>query len=133
MMNELKFYAPNPLTLGEDTEEDEGEEQGAEDSITKLLASGLDGEEEDAQSLIDQVMSGVENADREKERRALYDTEMNIEDHKMEAEVESCMTDFYRKPYAGADEPRVSKEEANEHLIPLNYYDNDDGFWDDHI
>ena len=22
---------------------------------------------------------------------------------------------------------------ANEHLVPINYYDNDDGFWDDYI
>lgn len=78
-------------------------------------------------------MSGVENADREKERQALYDTEMNIEDYKMEADVESCMTDFYRKPYATIDESPVSKEEANENLVPINYYDNDDGFWDKYI
>ena len=56
MMNELKFYAPNPLTLGGDTEEDDGNEETNQDSITNQLASGLDGEEEDSQSLIDKLM-----------------------------------------------------------------------------
>ena len=78
-------------------------------------------------------MSGVEGEARAKERSALYEQEMSIDDYKVEAEVETCMTDFHRKPYGGVDEYPVSIEERNEHLVPIDYYDNDDGFWDDYI
>ena len=58
---------------------------------------------------------------------------MNIDSYSVEPEVESCLTDFPIKPYAEADEARRSKEELNENLVPIDYYDNDDGFWDDYI
>lgn len=38
------------------------------------------------------------------------------------------MTDFYLKPYPHPNDPTPEY-----HLQPLNYYDNDDGFWTEYI
>ena len=51
----------------------------------------------------------------------------------MDTETQTCMTDFYRKPYAEADDRRMSVEEMNEGEVPLDYFDNEDGFWDGYI
>ena len=132
MMNELKFYAPDPTTLGSDTEE-EIDDSAQQNQISKMLAGGLDGEDEDEKSLIDKVMDGINSADTNKERQELYDTELNIEEYKMDTEAQTCMTDFYRKPYAEADDKRISEEEKNEGEVPIDFYDNEDGFWDNYI
>jgi hypothetical protein len=42
------------------------------------------------------------------------------------------MTDFYRKPYAEIHEVEAIEKEAV-HAQPVNYYDNDDGFWNEYI
>lgn len=67
MMNELKFYAPDPATLGSDTE-DEADDSGQQNQIAKLLAGGIDGEEEVDKSLMDKVMAGINATDTDKER-----------------------------------------------------------------
>lgn len=43
------------------------------------------------------------------------------------------MVDFPTKPYAEIDDVQAAADIANEHQVPINYYDNDDGFWDDYI
>lgn len=43
--------------------------------------------------------------------------------------MEEVMTDFYVPPY---DDPEAAKEDYGP-LLPLHYYDNDDGFWDTYI
>ena len=43
------------------------------------------------------------------------------------------MTDFPIKPYAGLEDIKAADHIANEHQVPINYYDNDDGFWDNFI
>ena len=86
MMNELKFYAPDPATLGSDTEEDV-DDSAQQNQIAKLLAGGLDGEDEDEKSLLEKVMAGINSADTNKERQELYDTDLNIEEYKMDTEA----------------------------------------------
>ena len=43
--------------------------------------------------------------------------------------MEKVLTDFYILPYPDPTEA----DSPEEPLIPLNYYDNDDGFWDKYI
>ena len=43
------------------------------------------------------------------------------------------MTDWPLKPYADLDDIEAADHIANEHLVPINYYDNEDGFWDKYI
>ena len=83
--------------------------------------------------LIERMVHGMENLDRDKERRALYENEMSIDSYSVEPEAESCLTDFPLKQYASADEPILTPEQLNANLMPVDYYDNDDGFWDDYI
>ena len=64
--------------------------------------------------------------------------EMNIEGYTVEPATTQCLTDFLTLERPGpedieaqvcGDEPKgVPPEE-----LPLHYYDNDDGFWDDYI
>lgn len=50
----------------------------------------------------------------------------------MDAEVETVQADFYRKPYAEVHE-RVAEDHEDRYAQPVNYWDNDDGFWDDYL
>ena len=43
------------------------------------------------------------------------------------------MVDFPTKPYADIDEIEAADDIANSNLVPINYYDNEDGFWDEWI
>lgn len=62
---------------------------------------------------------------------------MGIEDYKVEPAANQCMTDFFtfEKPGLDTIESRecgeIDKGVAAEDL-PINFYDNDDGFWDDY-
>ena len=50
----------------------------------------------------------------------------------MEPEVENVQTDFYRMEYATIDETEGCATEAA-FVQPVDYWDNDDGFWDDYL
>ena len=130
MLNELKFEEFHKEDLGSDNDED-GDDQGSGSVIEQLLADGADSEAK--MSLLEKVVHGVENVDRDNERRALYEKEMSIESYAVEPEIETCLTDFPLKEYAGADEAPLTDEQINGNLMPVDYYDNDDGFWDDYI
>jgi len=43
------------------------------------------------------------------------------------------MTDWYRKPYADLNEVEAEKAVMNDYEMPVQYWDNDDGFWDTYI
>jgi len=43
--------------------------------------------------------------------------------------MEKVMTDYYVLPYP---DPKLPDAQENP-VIPLNYYDNDDGFWNTYI
>lgn len=55
--------------------------------------------------------------------------EMNINEFTVEPEMEKVLTDFPIKPYS---DPHDVYEDPNP-ILPLNFYDNDDGFWDEYI
>ncbi len=74
----------------------------------------------------------IDEDEREKERRVIMDKEQNISEFMVEPEVESCQIDFYRWPYAEAHDIEAEQKEV-EHVQPVNYWDNDDGFWDEYI
>ena len=54
---------------------------------------------------------------------------MSISEFQVEPEIEKVLTDM---PLDAYPSPHDVGEEAASH-IPLNYYDNDDGFWDKYI
>jgi hypothetical protein len=55
--------------------------------------------------------------------------EKTVENVQGDTEADAVLTDFYVKPYKGLYDT-LGDEEPN---IPLYYFDNEDGFWDDHI
>ena len=137
MMSELNMYTIDVAELGTDTE-DEGDEAANEKAFNKLLLSGgLDGnKDEDAAEkadMLEQVMKEVTGKDREAERRKIYEEEMQIKDFELDPETQQCLVDFPTKPYADIDEIEAADDIANSNLVPINYYDNEDGFWDEWI
>lgn len=74
----------------------------------------------------------LEEGERDKERARILEHEQNISEFQVEPEVESCQTDFYRKPYAEIHEVEGCAIEGA-HAQPVNYWDNDDGFWDEYL
>lgn len=81
--------------------------------------------------------------DRREDMRKIADADMNIDDYKVEPLTTECMTDFFtfETPQAeDIDEVLCHKPNTNNQVpndvpeeLPLNYYDNDDGFWDSYI
>lgn len=129
MMNEIKFWAIDP---DEDSTDDDGGigEVGDEDAELQRILSegGIDNEDDDAKDV-----HAEEN--RTAEREQIYYVDGSIKDFEVEPEVEQCATDFWTKPYAKASDIdfRAVDEVRTDPLIPINFYDNDDGFWNGFI
>jgi hypothetical protein len=128
MVNELRFWHFDPMDVGDESDE-EGED---EEDITQLLKQGIDAEEDEKATVAERMLSQIEEDHRDKEREELYLRELNVSSFQVEPEIETCMTDFYRKPYADIDDVQAEAAEVG-HEQPVNYYDNDDGFWDEFI
>lgn len=133
MMNELQFYEIDLAALGSDTEDDGGDKD--DKVVDNLLRGGIDDEDGPGESLLLKTFNNM-RLDRDElgdSKRKFYDEEMNIQDYEVEVEAEECMTDWYRKPYAETHEIKAAKQMSNDHVMPVVYYDNDDGFWDTYI
>lgn len=76
------------------------------------------------------TMNGDEK--REKERLAIMYEEQTVTEFTVDAEVETVMTDFYQKPYAEVTDVDGQPAQTR-YAQAVNYYDNDDGFWDDYL
>lgn len=78
---------------------------------------------------MEKFANGLDTESREREQKQIMEQEQNISVFTVEPEMERVLTDFYVKPYPSpfdkADEPGP--------ILPLDFYDNDDGFWTDYI
>ncbi len=72
---------------------------------------------------------GLGEDSREREEESIMEKELNITEFQVEPEMEKVMTDFYIKGYP---DPLAANEEQGP-ILPLHFYDNDDGFWDEYI
>lgn len=134
MLNQLKFYEFDSMYLGETSHDEampfvpgEGENPGQ-----SALAGGIDEEDDELQrqrSAMEKFASGLDDDHRERVKSKIMEEELNITDYQVEPEMEKVMTDFYVKPYHHPLDP-VDKYDP---LLPLHYYDNDDGFWTEYI
>ena len=78
---------------------------------------------------MERFASGLEDEDqRDREAARIMEQELSITEYQVEPEMEKVMTDFYVKPYP---DPTIPPEKPL--IQPINYYDNDDGFWDEYI
>lgn len=134
MVNELKFYDIDPDTLGSETEEEIPETANVDvDPSQASMEKGIDEEEEEdlikERTAMEKFASGLDEETREREQKKIMEEEQNINVFTVEPELEKVLTDFYVKPYAG---PHHVFEDPHP-ILPLNFYDNEDGFWDDYI
>jgi hypothetical protein len=72
---------------------------------------------------------GLDDAAREKERKEINESEINIDNYEAEPEFEKILTDFYIPPHPSPYERHGDPGP----VVPLNFYDNEDGFWDSYI
>lgn len=79
---------------------------------------------------MEQFASGLDEDARDRERSQLMEKELNITDFQVEPEMEKVMTDFFILPYP---DPKQVDAETPHPVLPFNFYDNDDGFWDSYI
>jgi hypothetical protein len=136
MMQELNMYMIDVADLGSDTEGENDGDKGDKEFNKRLLSGGVDGEDGEGVNTLAKVMEEINNQTydtREKERRKIYDEEMQIKDFELDPETQQCATDFPVKEYAKIDDIQAADDIANSNQVPINYYDNDDGFWDEWI
>lgn len=128
MINQLKFYEIDEFTLGTDTEE---EEEVAPEGQDPQLSQGVDDDEDELKrqrNAMEKFAKGLDEDSRDREAAQIMENELNIAQYQVEPEMEKVMTDFALKPY-----PNPKEEIDPPLLTPINFYDNEDGFWDDYI
>lgn len=135
MMNELKFYSMDIHELGELSEDESKNDEAA--LMATLTKSGIEDDDEmelSSTSIAEKMFEALDDNDviRDKERRVILDKEQNIAEFNIEPEAETCQVDFYRKPYAEVHEIAAEPREV-EHVQMVDYWDNDDGFWDEYL
>ena len=129
MMNELNFYVIDVAVLGSDS--DNEMEVARERTYDPFMSGGIDDEnvERNVSDLMNEKLAKIDIA---AERQKVLD-ENSIEKYQLDPGVQDCLTDFPVKEYAQIDEVENAKNLSNEHQVPINFYDNDDGFWDEFI
>lgn len=94
---------------------------------------GADDDEDEGKKIVSAMQKfaqGMNENQREKEFfEAMKNEEAALTQAKDDTEATGVLTDFYVKPYQGLDEV----EEADDPVLPLYYFDNEDGFWDSYI
>jgi hypothetical protein len=78
---------------------------------------------------MEKFATGQEEDERDREFFEAMKEEKTVENVQGDAEADAVLTDFYIKPYREIDDAY----EENDVLLPLYFYDNDDGFWTKHI
>lgn len=140
MLNELPFYEVEPGELGSDTDgEAGGEGQGGD--LQSIISQQIKQQEQDGEEEESPMAAALRVLDQEhrlEDMRKVAEAEMNIDDYKVEPMTTQCMTDFFTHENMGPDDilarvPGHVNVGTPAEELPLNYYDNDDGFWDSYI
>ena len=122
-MNDMPFWVPDAEKYGAD-DEDEFDDQ--KDDAARA----------DQQDAMNRSLNLMDHSSRKDEMRRAAENEMNIDDYQVQPASLQCMTDYQTFDYAEADDIEAYTVGDRVHglppeELPLNYYDNDDGFWDD--
>eukprot|EP00347_Sterkiella_histriomuscorum_P022338 403330831 len=137
-INTLKFYDFDPELLGTTSESEELPEMDEEDQQqlrnqrSNTFNYGADDDEDNQRrvvSAMERFASGQEEDERDKQLMEAMKEEKTVENVQGDSEADAVLTDFYVKPYKNL----YDVEEAADPIIPLFYFDNEDGFWNGHI
>jgi len=136
MITELQFYELDEQWLGSESEDYEQDDDEQKD-ITQILKQSM-GEEEVELTPMETALKVMGDDGRADEMKRAAEVEMNINEYKVEPATNQCMTDFFTMDMPGLDD--VADFDCGEteygvppEELPLNFYDNEDGFWDDYI
>lgn len=138
MLNELQFYELDEQWLGSESEDFEAEDDDGEKDISTIIKQSMLGDEERELSPMELALKVTDQEHRLEDMRKAADEEMNINEYKVEPATNQCMTDFFEFDLPKLDDIQAQVAGETEYgvppeQLPLNYYDNDDGFWDDYI
>lgn len=136
MLNELQFYNIDVEWLGSESEDYEGDASEQGDMAEIISRQNQDEQELSPMQQVFQMMGDDES--RREEMRKIAEEEMGIEDYKVQPVTNTCMTDFFTFDDLGPDDIESEKvgvvnTGVRPEELPLNFYDNDDGFWDGYI
>ena len=138
MLNELQFYEIDEQWLGSESEDFEDDENDGEKDIQTIIKQSMIGDEEKELSPMEAALKVMDQEHRLEDMRRAADEEMNINEYKVEPATNQCMTDFFEFDHPGLDEIQAqvcgeTKYGVPPEELPLNYYENDVGFWDSYI
>ena len=137
MLNELQFYEMDLDWLGSESDDVESADEDTQD-VDRILRLSKQADEEVELNPMESALSALSEDYRRNDMMKAAEQEMSINDYQVEPASNLCMTDFHTKEYPEGHEIEartvgdVEFGVAAEQL-PLNYYDNDDGFWDAYI
>lgn len=87
---------------------------------------------------MESALKAMNEEHRLEDMRLAAEKEMNINEYNVEPATNQCMTDFFTHDYPDVDE--VAARACGDinfgvaaRDLPLNFYDNDDGYWDNYI
>lgn len=140
MINELPFYTFEPEDLGSESDEEAGGDGGSGD-LQAVVSEQLKQQEKDGEQQESPMLAALRVLDQEHridDMRKVVESQMNIDDYKVEPMTTQCLTDFVTLPHMTVDDipahvPTGVPIGTPAEDLPINYYDNDDGFWDDYI
>ena len=136
LLNDIQFHELNEEWLGSESEDYDGDDNDNDD-MSAILSMNQKDEDEEITPM--QSALKVLNEDyRKEEMENTAITDMSINEYKVEPATNQCMTDFFEHDYPEPEDKQalVSGDRFNGEApaeLPLNFYDNDDGFWDNYI
>ena len=141
MINELPFYTFEAEDLGSESDDDAGGGEGGSGDLQAIVSEQLKKQEKDGDEEESPMLAALRVLDQEHridDMRKVVESQMNIDDYKVEPMTTQCLTDFVTLPHMSVDDipahvPTGVPVGTPPEDLPINYYDNDDGFWDSYI
>lgn len=124
-MNDLPFWVPDHEKYGADDEHEEDDNRD-------------DQQREEQLDAMNRSLNVMDESSRKDDMRRAAEQDMSIENYQVQPATLQCMTDYQTFDYIGPDDIEAYTVGDRVHglppeELPLNYYDNEDGFWDDYI
>lgn len=142
MIHDLPFYMIEPEELGSESDDEQGNKDSGSGDLASVINQQIkeaqNANQDDEDSPMMKALKVLQEDHRMEDKRKIVEAELNINDYKVEPMTTQCMTDFAVLEAPDIDEitcrvPAGTPLGEAPLELPINYYDNDDGFWDNYI
>lgn len=137
MLTELPFYEIDTDWLGSESEDYEADDND-QDAESILRQAKLNDQEEVEVSPMEAAFKVMDEDHRLEDMRKAAEEELDIKQYEVQPATNQCMTDFFTHSHPKLDEIEAEVVGETEYGVkaeelPLNYYDNDDGYYDNYL